>query len=223
MSVQSLYGVANSPAITNVNATEKKEETTVNTAVENKTGFDETAVIYEKSSTPDASITNKNNAIDREAIIAQMKADTEARMTQMQSYVQQMMNQQGIAIGTADDIWSFLASGDFTVTEAAKAKAQEAISEDGYWGVEQTSQRIVDFAKALAGNDVNKADELLEAFKKGFEEATGTWGKELPEISQNTYKAVEEKFAAWKAESETTPETEVTTTTDPTTGEVVTQ
>ena len=223
MSVQSLYGVANSPAITNVNATEKKEETTVNTAVENKTGFDETAVIYEKSSTPDASITNKNNAIDREAIIAQMKADTEARMTQMQSYVQQMMNQQGIAIGTADDIWSFLASGDFTVTEAAKAKAQEAISEDGYWGVEQTSQRIVDFAKALAGNDANKADELLEAFKKGFEEATGTWGKELPEISQNTYKAVEEKFAAWKAESETTPETEVTTTTDPTTGEVVTQ
>lgn len=223
MSVQSIYGVANNTTVANVNATEKKEETTVNTAVENKTGFDETAVIYEKSSTPDASITNKNSAIDREAIIAQMKADTEARMTQMQSYVQQMMNQQGIAIGTADDIWSFLASGDFTVTEAAKAKAQEAISEDGYWGVEQTSQRIVDFAKVLAGNDASKADELLEAFKKGFEEATGTWGKDLPDISQQTYKAVEEKFAAWKAESETTTETEVTTTTDPTTGEVVTQ
>ena len=226
MSVQSIYGVANSTAVTNVSATEKKEETTVNTTVaENKTGFDETAVIYEKSSTPDASVTNKNSTIDRDAIIAQMKADTEARMTQMQSYVQQMMNQQGIAIGTADDIWSFLASGDYTVTEAAKAKAQEAISEDGYWGVEQTSQRIVDFAKALAGNDVSKADELLEAFKKGFEEATGTWGKELPEISQKTYEAVEEKFAAWKEESETTTETEnqTVTTTDPTTGEVVIQ
>ncbi len=227
MNVQSIYGVTNSTAVTNVNAAEKKEETTVNTAVENKTGFDETAVIYEKSAAPDASITNKNNTIDRDAIIAQMKADTEARMNQMQSYVQQMMNQQGIAIGTADDIWSFLASGDFTVTEAAKAKSQEAISEDGYWGVEQTSQRIVDFAKALAGDDVSKADELLEAFKKGFQEATETWGKELPDISQQTYKAVEEKFVAWKAESETSAETTTDSgpvvTTDPTTGEVVTQ
>lgn len=215
MSVQSLYGVAGNPAVTNANATESKEETTVNATVENKTGFDETAVIYEKSSTTETSVTYKNNSIDREAIIAQMKADTEARMTQMQSYVQQMMGQQGYAIGTADDIWSFLASGDYTVTEAAKAQAQQAISEDGYWGVEQTSQRIVDFAKALAGDDVSKADELLGAFKKGYEQATGTWGRDLPDISQQTYKAVEEKFAAWKSESETT--------TDPATGEAVTQ
>lgn len=214
MSVQSIYGVTGSSTVNNVTSATKKEETT---KTENKTGFDETAVVYEKSKTPDTSVTNKNSAIDRDAIIAQMKSDLEARMNQMNSYVQQMMSQQGIAIGTADDIWSFLASGDYTVTEAAKAQAQEAISEDGYWGVEQTSQRIVDFAKALSGGDVSKADLLLDAFKKGFEEATGTWGKELPEISQNTYKAVEEKFAAWKEEANQT-----TTTTDPTTGEVVT-
>ena len=217
MSVQSIYGAAGNQAVTAPKATEKKEETKTTTSASK--GFDETAVVYEKSPKPDTNITKThNNKVDREAIIAQMKADTEARMNQMQSYVQQMMNQQGIAIGTADDIWSFLASGDFTVTEAAKAQAQEAISEDGYWGVEQTSQRIIDFAKALSGGDVSKADLLLDAFKKGFEEATGTWGKELPEISQDTYKAVEEKFAAWKAEG-----TQTTTTTDPTTGEVVTQ
>lgn len=217
MSVQSIYGTAGSQAVTTPKATEKKEETKPTTSASK--GFDETAVVYEKSPKPDANITKtQNNKVDREAIIAQMKADTEARMNQMQSYVQQMMNQQGIAIGTADDIWSFLASGDFTVTEAAKVQAQEAISEDGYWGVEQTSQRIIDFAKALSGGDVSKADLLLDAFKKGFEEATGTWGKELPKISQDTYKAVEEKFAAWKAEG-----TQTTTTTDPTTGEVVTQ
>lgn len=216
MSVQSIYGAAGSQAVTAPKTTEKKEETKTTSASK---GFDETAVVYEKSPKPDTNINKtQNNKVDREAIIAQMKADTEARMKQMQSYVQQMMNQQGIAIGTADDIWSFLASGDFTVTEAAKAQAQEAISEDGYWGVEQTSQRIIDFAKALSGGDASKADLLLDAFKKGFQEATGTWGKELPEISQNTYKAVEEKFAAWKAEG-----SQPTTTTDPTTGEVVTQ
>lgn len=203
MSVQSIYGVTGTTTVAATNTTTKKEETKVNTT-EGKTTFDETAVVYEKSATADTTVTNKNSVVDREAIIAQMKADTEARMNQMRSYVQQMMNQQGIAIGTADDIWSFLASGDYTVTEAAKLQAQEAISEDGYWGVEQTSQRIVDFAKALAGNDASKADELLEAFKKGYEEATATWGKELPDISQKTYTAVEEKFAAWKAEATTT-------------------
>ena len=217
MSVQSIYGATGSQSVTAPKTTEKKETTKTTTSASK--GFDETAVVYEKSPKPDTNISKtQNNKVDREAIIAQMKADTEARMKQMQSYVQQMMNQQGIAIGTADDIWSFLASGDFTVTEAAKIQAQEAISEDGYWGVEQTSQRIIDFAKALSGGDASKADLLLDAFKKGFEEATGTWGKELPEISQNTYKAVEEKFAAWKAENAQT-----TTTTDPTTGEVVTQ
>lgn len=219
MSVQSIYGVASGSNVSAVTATAKKEETKVNTtASETTTGFDETAVVYEKSKTPDTNVINKNNAIDRDAIIAQLKADAEARINQMNSYVQQMMSQQGVAYGSANDIWSFLASGNYTVTEAAKAQAQEAISENGYWGVEQTSQRIVDFAKALAGNDVSKADELLEAFKKGYKEATGAWGKELPDISQQTYKAVEEKFAAWKNEANQT-----TTTTDPTTGEVVTQ
>lgn len=217
MSVQSIYGATGNQAVTAPKTTEKKEDTKTTTSASK--GFDETAVVYEKSPKPDSNITKtKNNAVDREAIIAQMKADTEARMNQMKSYVQQMMSQQGMAIGTADDIWSFLASGDFTVTEAAKAQAEEAISEDGYWGVEQTSQRIIDFAKALSGGDASKADLLLDAFKKGYKEATGTWGKELPEISQNTYKAVEEKFAAWKAEAN-----QPITTTDPTTGEVVTQ
>ena len=113
----------------------------------------------------------------------------------------QNFNDIAFAIASGDDIWSFLASGDYTVTEAAKLQAQEDISENGYWGVEQTSQRILDFAKALSGGDVSKADLLLDAFKKGYEEATGAWGKELPEISKKTYEAVEEKFAAWKNES----------------------
>ena len=204
MSVQSIY---NNVAAANVNTiaptTEKKNEEVKTTAPETTTGFDETAVVYEKTPATDA-VTNKNAGIDRDAIIAQMKADNEARMNQLKEIVTKMMTGQGnaFAVASGDDIWSFLASGDYTVTEAAKLKAQEDISENGYWGVEQTSDRILDFAKALSGGDVSKADELLDAFKKGYEEATGAWGKDLPDISKETYKAVEEKFAAWKKESE---------------------
>ena len=206
MSVQSILNNVGSANVNTISkATEKKAEEVNTAAAEKTTGFDETAVVYEKSKKEENTVTekNKNYGIDREAIIAQLKADQEARMNQLTDIVRKMMTQQGNAIGAADDgIWKFLAKGDFTVDADTKAQAQADIAEDGYWGVEKTSERILEFAKALSGGDASKADELLNAFKKGFQQATGAWGKELPEISQNTYKAVEEKFEAWKAESQ---------------------
>ena len=157
---------------------------------------EDSGVIYEKTSS-DGYYSLKNAGL-----IEQLKADTESRILSLRDIVNQMITKQGKTLAKADDIWSFLASGDYTVDEAAKKKAQEEISEDGYWGVKQTSDRILDFAKALSGNDVSKADSLLDAFKKGFREATKTWGKELPDISQKTYDAVLEKFDAWKNEAD---------------------
>lgn len=155
----------------------------------------DTGVVYEKSSeTSSDTVTKKTDY----ALIEKLKADAEQRTAQLRSLVEKMMTKQGAAIGTADSMWSFLAKGDFEVDEETKAQAQADIAEDGYWGVEQTSDRILDFAKALSGNDPEKADLLLDAFKKGFEEATKTWGDELPEISQRTYDAVIEKFEQWK-------------------------
>lgn len=182
-------------ATSKANSTKEKEEV-VNATPEKTTGFDETAATYEKS---DVSATVKPKT-DYSAIVAQMKADAEARTSQLFNFVKETLLGQGNQLANADSIWSFLASGNYTVSEAARAQAQEAISEDGYWGVEQTSTRIVDFAKALAGDDASKADELLAAFKKGFSQATKTWGKELPDISKKTYEAVEKKFQAWKDE-----------------------
>lgn len=69
--------------------------------------------------------------------------------------------------------------------------------------VEQTSDRIVEFAKALSGGDSEKADEMIAAFKKGFDQATKAWGKSLPDISGRTYDAVMKKFDAWKNGTET--------------------
>lgn len=155
----------------------------------------DTGVIYEKSSNTTANTVTKKTDT---ALVEKLKADAEQRTSQLRSLVEKMMTKQGIAIGNADSMWSFLAKGNFTVDAATKAQAQADIAEDGYWGVEQTSDRILDFAKALSGNDPEKADMLLDAFKKGFEQATGTWGDTLPDISQRTYDAVVEKFENWK-------------------------
>ena len=46
-------------------------------------------------------------AVDRSAIVAQLKADAEARAKQMTDLVHKMMSQQGVAIGKSDDMWRF--------------------------------------------------------------------------------------------------------------------
>ena len=166
--------------------TEKKSESSTKT---------DTGVVYEKSSGQTSGTVTKKTDY---ALVNKLKADAEQRTSQLRSLVEKMMTKQGVAIGTADSMWSFLAKGNFTVDEATMAQAQADIADDGYWGVDQTSDRILDFAKALSGNDPEKADLLLDAFKKGFKEATKSWGQDLPDISQRTYDAVVEKFNKWK-------------------------
>ena len=119
----------------------------------------------------------------------------------IRSLVEKLITGQGNAIGKSDDIWSFLRTGNFTVDAETKAQAQKDIAEDGYWGVEKTSERILDFAKALSGGDPDKIETLKNAFKKGFEQATKTWGDKLPDISQRTYDATLKKFDDWAEES----------------------
>lgn len=157
---------------------------------------------YVKNSSSADRATKKSNA----AVVEMLKADAQRRTEQMRSLVEKMMTQQGATLGKADSMWSFLAGGNFTVDAATKAQAQADIAEDGYWGVEQTSDRILDFAKALSNNDPSKADELLDAFDKGFRQATGSWGKDLPDISSRTYDAVHEKFQQWKDGTEAAQE-----------------
>ena len=108
-----------------------------------------------------------------------------------------MISKQGQTLGSADSMWSFLAKGDFKADPETIAQAQKDVAEDGYWGAEQTSERILSFAKALSGDDPDKAEELLNAFKKGYKEATKTWGKELPSLCSDTYDLVEKKFNDW--------------------------
>ncbi|WP_044931994.1 hypothetical protein [Butyrivibrio sp. AC2005] len=166
------------------------EDKTAKTAEAKET---DKAAVYEKSDNVVAPSTNKTY-VKNEAVVNMLKSDLETRQNQLKDIVTQMMSKQGVQIGKADDIWSFLASGDYTIDEAAKKKAQEEISKDGYWGVKQTSQRILDFANALTGGDPNQVEKMRSAFEQGFKEATKSWGKELPDISKQTYDAVMKGF-----------------------------
>ena len=186
-------GVAQTTATSAASKTsEVKADKTVETVKE------DVGAVYEKGQEQGkgAYSINKMSKEDRDALVTQLKADAEKRQSQLLDLVQKTITGQvgAYSKATGDDIWSILSSGKFTVDSATKAQAQEDISEDGYWGVKQTSQRLFDFASALAGDDVDKMKSMQEAMEKGYEQATKTWGKELPEISQRTMEAANKLF-----------------------------
>lgn len=156
-------------------------------------------VVYEKSDEPVDNSTysiNKMNANDRAAIADQLKADARQREQQLVSIVNKTISDQATAFGkaTGDDFWAKLSGGNFTVSAADKAQAQKDIAEDGYFGVKQTSQRLFDFASALAGDDVEKMKEMQAAMEKGYKLATKAWGNELPGICKETIDAANKLF-----------------------------
>lgn len=189
-------------------------KTNTETAAANVTATEDVAAVYEPSKESETSKSQSVNYAQNTELVNKLKADAEAHTQQLQNIVQQLMTKQGQTYNTANDIWKFLASGDFTVDAATKEQAQKDIAEDGYWGVEQTSDRIIDFAKALTGGDPSKIEDMREAFKKGYEQAEKTWGGELPEISKKTYDAVMEKFDKMAEEAGQTTKTIEDTTTN---------
>ena len=196
MSVNSITAAtaAYTQQATGTKTTKNTKEVKETTAPASQKIDQDTAVVYEKS---DSAVAKTDNKKSNAAIIAQLKADTEARTAQLQSLVEKMISKQGQALGNADTMWSFLAKGNLTADADTIAQAKKDVAKDGYWGAEQTSDRILSFAKALSGDDPDKAEELLNAFKKGFSQATAAWGGELPSLCSDTYDLVEKKFNEW--------------------------
>ena len=197
----SVNGITNITAAENYAASSAASKTAAKEKdADTKNKVAEQGVIYEPSKDASSKSTSKTYKQDP-ALIEKLKADAEAQTAQLRQLVEQMISKQGGTLANSDDMWRFLASGDYTVDAETKAKAQSDIAEDGYWGVNQTSDRILDFAKALSGGDPDMIEKMRDAFKKGFKEATKSWGKDLPSLSKDTYQAVMDKFDKWAEES----------------------
>lgn len=134
-------------------------------------------------------------------LVEQLKAEQAQIQSRFLNTVKDMLGKQGKKVADGDGIWKVLASGDFEVDAETKQAAQAAIAEDGYWGVKQTSERMVEFAKALVGGDPSKIALMRDAFEKGYAAAEKTWGGALPQLSQDTRKATLELFDKWEKEA----------------------
>ena len=170
--------------ITSANSSYTTPQTTAKTKVSQTTNTAETS-----SKTDDKS----NKIKDYSSVVATMKKELSTKNEQLQNLVTKLLGKQAGKYTKLADLFK-----DIQADPATIEQAQKDIADDGYWGVEQTSDRLVSMAQALSGGDTSKADTLIAAIKKGFDEATEAWGDKLPDICQKTIDAAVKKMEAWR-------------------------
>ncbi|MES2104255.1 MAG: DUF5610 domain-containing protein [Pseudomonadota bacterium] len=129
-----------------------------------------------------------------QADLAAMLEESDRKAQQIIDLIRPLIEQQGLNL-------SKVVSGEQKLSADPKtiAAAKDAISEDGDFGVKKTAERILSFAKASIADDPSKLDAIRAAVEKGFNQAKDALGGSLPDISQQTYKAIQDTFDSWKA------------------------
>lgn len=185
----SVNGITNNsasytPDATAVTAAKKVNETEAASKENN-------GVVYEPSKAKDS---KSEKVTDYSSIVKTMKKELSSKNQQLQNLVEKLLTKQSKKYNTLADLFKNIEGVD----PATIAQAKEDVSEDGYWGVKQTSDRLVSMAQALSGGDASKADEMIKAVKKGFEQATKAWGDDLPDICKQTIDSAVEKLTKWR-------------------------
>ena len=126
---------------------------------------------------------SKNEAAD---IRAQISEDARNILISSVSTQVSVLNKQEV---TNEDFKTFLNDIGYEgkpIADLSQSEASELVSEDGFFGINQTSERIANFVINGAAGDESMMRAGREGMLQGFKEAEAMWGGELPEISQKT-------------------------------------
>jgi hypothetical protein len=108
----------------------------------------------------------------------------------LRNYVAQILQEQGVQSQVEID-------GEVVdITQLAPAEANALLQDDGYFGIDQTAGRIVDFSVALMGGDPSRAAEIRGGLLEGFQATRDAYGDGLPEITEETMRVALERFDA---------------------------
>ncbi|MGM0623088.1 MAG: hydrogenase-4 component G [Campylobacterota bacterium] len=94
---------------------------------------------------------------------------------------------------SSEDLQSIGYSGK-PIKDLSQDEAASLVSEDGFFGIAQTSNRVADFVLSGAGDDIEKLRAGREGILQGFKEAEQIWGEKLPDISYDTLSKTLEKI-----------------------------
>ncbi len=136
--------------------------------------------------------TEKISKDDAAEIRAQISETANAMMFKSTSIQSGLMNKSDDFAKSYDDFQSFLSGIGYEgkpIAELSQDEAAELVSEDGLFGIKQTSERIANFVIDGSAGDEDRMRAGREGMLQGFKEAEQMWGGELPEISQKTMQA----------------------------------
>ena len=192
----SVYGVSNSQTTSYSSASSTTTKTGNKKQSEAVSSEKDKGVVYEPSQ---ATESKKDSSVKDYANIAKkMKAELNSKNQQLQNLVDQLLSKQANKYTSFAQLFEDVKNGKISVDPTTVAQAQKDIAEDGYWGADQTSDRLVSMAQALSGGDTEKADKMIAAIKKGYEQATNAWGGKLPDICQRTIDLATKKLESWR-------------------------
>ncbi|HWQ40650.1 MAG TPA: hypothetical protein VN456_01270 [Desulfosporosinus sp.] len=164
------------------------------------------AAVYEMS---ESTSNNSKITYTREsATLSEISKQVEAKLSNLRGIVENLVSMQSLKTGEGKDLNydQIMEKYDgklkefyqnLEVDDSTRLKAQQEISEDGFWGVKQTSTRAIEFAKALSGGDPAKIALLRNAIETGYKAAEKAWGGELPEICKQTQEATLKGLDDW--------------------------
>lgn len=167
------------------------------------------AAVYEKS---DKNKSNVKTYTRDTVTLNEISKQVEMKMSSLRSIVENLFSVQTAKTSEAqglsyDDIVKKYDGKlselykNLQVDDSTRLNAQKDISEDGFWGIKQTSERAIEFAKALSGGDPSKMAELRKGIEDGYKAAEKAWGGALPEICKQTQEATLKGLDDWANEA----------------------
>jgi len=150
---------------------------------------------HQNSSTVKTSFTEKISADEAKELRAQISQNAQDMMMKSVSIQTNVLDTKDDFAKNYEDFQSFLKGIGYEgkpIAELSQSEAAELVSEDGLFGITQTSERIANFVINGSNGDEDRMRAGREGMIQGFKEAEAMWGGELPEISQKTMaKAIE--------------------------------
>lgn len=169
------------------------------------------AAVYEKSDQTTAPKTYTRDSVTIDEINRQIDMKLSSLRATVENLVNMQSTKNGEAKGLTYDQIMEKYNGklkDFyknlEVDDTTRQKAQAEIAEDGFWGVKQTSERTINFAKALSGGDPSKIPLLRQSIEDAYKAAEKSWGGQLPDICKQTQAATLKGLDDWANEANQT-------------------
>ena len=170
------------------------------------------AAVYEKS---DKTASSTKTYTRDTLTLNEINKRVETKLAPLRAAVENLVSMQSIKTGEAQGLSydQIMEKYDgklkefyenLEVDDSTRLTAQQEISEDGFWGVKQASERAIAFAKALSGGDPSKIALLRKSIEEGYEAAEKSWGGELPEICKQTQEATLKGLDDWAKETNQT-------------------